>query len=331
MTGRYQRAVDLLELITLLQAGPSGFSIQQIADHFEVSRRTAERMLSALQSRFPELQPELRRGRKYWKFVPSGRTLADWNGETLLADTSSSGDADARPLRRTRWLAQSAQPRDALAGTMAEALRAPVSTIGLLARSAIDQSGANAEEALERIAALAERMNQMIERTLRLVRSEPLKIEPTSTQRLLECVHDEIRAAVAANAIEVELEVSPDLPSLRVDRSVLASAIVDLAQNAIDAMPDGGRLVLAAELSDDGQAVCISVDDTGTGIPSGDEEWIFEPFYTTRDEGSGLGLAMVRQIASEFGGSVRAIARGGTGASFRLEIPVAPAATPSHD
>jgi signal transduction histidine kinase len=329
MTGRYQRAVDLLELITLLQAGPIGFSIQQIADHFEVSRRTAERMLSALQRRFPELQHELRKGRKYWKFVPSGQTLSEWNGETLLSDTSATGDSGARPLQRTRWLAQSAQPRDALAGTMAEALRAPVSTIGLVARSAMDQPGADAQEALARIVALAERMNQTIERTLTLVRSEPLKIEPTSTQRLLECVHDEIRASAQARAVEIEFEVSPDLPPLRIDRSVLASAIVDLAQNAIDAMPDGGRLVVAAELAPDGQAVCISLDDTGPGVPVGDEEWIFEPFYTTKDEGTGLGLAMARQAAAEHGGKVRALAHSGPGASFRFEVPVATAESPA--
>ena len=322
MTGRYQRAVDLLELITLLQAGPTGFSIQQIADHFDVSRRTAERMLSALQRRFPELQHELRKGRKYWRFVPTGQALGEWGGDTLLSDSSRGEPGSVRPLKRTRWLAQSAQPRDALAGTMAEALRSPVSTIGLVARAAIEQPDANPIEALERVAKLSERMSQTIERTLKLVRSSALKLEPTSAQLLLECVVEEIRAAAEENAVEVEVEVSPDLPQIQVDRGRLVSALVDIARNSIDAMVDGGRLVLGAEASAEGDSVSFSVDDTGPGIPVGDEEWIFEPFYTTKDEGTGLGLAMVRQITAEHGGSVKAIARGGNGASFRLEIPI---------
>ena len=71
---RYQRAVDLVELTGILQTTVTGFSIDEIANRFEVSRRTAERMLSALRDRFPDLEPVFRSGRKYWKLPSTSRT-----------------------------------------------------------------------------------------------------------------------------------------------------------------------------------------------------------------------------------------------------------------
>ena len=70
---RYQRAVDLVELTGILQTTVTGLSIDEISERFEVSRRTAERMLSALRDRFPDLEPIFRGGRKYWKLPPASR------------------------------------------------------------------------------------------------------------------------------------------------------------------------------------------------------------------------------------------------------------------
>lgn len=89
MSGRYRRLVDLVELTGLLQSTTSGLSIDQIAERFEVSRRTAERMLEALRERFPALQPQLREGRKYW-LLPSGE-----HGRPLLMP----GELDQLALR----------------------------------------------------------------------------------------------------------------------------------------------------------------------------------------------------------------------------------------
>jgi signal transduction histidine kinase len=323
MTGRYQRAVDLIELINLFQQGPTGFSIQQIADHFAVSRRTAERMLGALQRRFPELQHELRKGRKYWRFVPAGQTLCEWTGDGEPAEVvASRRGSEAELLRRSRWLTASANPRDALAGTIAESLRGPVSTIGLIARSALDSDAAGAQEALERIGVLAERMSHTIDRTLQLVRRSPPERQLISARKLLEDLAEDVRREAQAVGVQVEIKAASGLPNVYVDSALVVAALADLVRNAIDAMPDGGRLLLRAELGDGGKTVCFDVEDTGTGIPAGEEEWIFEPFYTTRDEGAGLGLAMARECAREHGGRIEVLPHSGLGACLRMQISV---------
>jgi two-component system NtrC family sensor kinase len=122
--------------------------------------------------------------------------------------------------------------------------------------------------------------------------------------------------------IEIVVEAPDDLDSVSGDEGQLQQAVVALATNAIDAMPDGGTLTLRAKQV--GRRVLVEVSDTGIGIPPENLTRIFDPFFTTKDvgRGTGLGLAVCYGILSEQGGRLDVRSSVGTGTTFTISIPV---------
>lgn len=124
--------------------------------------------------------------------------------------------------------------------------------------------------------------------------------------------------------IELVVEADPDLPAVEGDPNQLQQCIINLVFNAIDAMPHGGRLTLRAVRDDKGGAVLICVEDTGAGIAPESLPHIFEPFYTTKEEGYGvgLGLSTVYGIVERHHGTVTVDSRSGEGTVFTIRLPV---------
>lgn len=126
---------------------------------------------------------------------------------------------------------------------------------------------------------------------------------------------------LAARDIVIESVPELELPKIRVDREKLMQVLWNLILNARDAMPKGGRMVLAARRGE-GATVEITIDDDGGGLGDKDPESLFEPFFTTRPEGMGLGLAISRKIVEKHGGSLTLENRpeGGARARVRLQV-----------
>ena len=129
-----------------------------------------------------------------------------------------------------------------------------------------------------------------------------------------------------ANQQEVEIEkrVEPALPEVRGDMRQLGEVVVNLLVNALEAMPDGGRLSIAVApepAPPNAIQVRIDVADTGPGIPEKDLDRLFEPFFTTKAAGSGLGLAIISGIVERHGGSVDLDTRPGAGTTFSVRLP----------
>jgi signal transduction histidine kinase len=137
-------------------------------------------------------------------------------------------------------------------------------------------------------------------------------------------------------AVKLELDLGTDLWAVDIDPADFENVILNLALNARDAMPDGGQLKIQtqnrsitpadAEKDPDlreGDFVCISVTDTGTGMTAETLEKIFEPFFTTKEEGkgTGLGLSMVYGFIKQSGGQIRINSKTGVGTTFRLYLP----------
>src|SRR6185503_15039134 len=122
--------------------------------------------------------------------------------------------------------------------------------------------------------------------------------------------------------IKIEVEVQENLPTVLGDVGQLQQAVVALATNAIDAMPEGGTLTLRATHS--GPRVLIQVIDTGIGILPENMTKIFDPFFTTKDigRGTGLGLAVCYGILSDHGGRLDVRSTVGTGTTFTITLPV---------
>ena len=111
-----------------------------------------------------------------------------------------------------------------------------------------------------------------------------------------------------------------EAPPPAVDPDMIRRAVLNLVGNAIDAMPDGGELLVAAHPSDDGR-YAILVGDTGPGIPEGDREKIFEPYYTTKPSGLGLGLDLARKIVKAHEGEIVVDSESGKGTRIRILLP----------
>jgi two-component system, NtrC family, sensor kinase len=125
------------------------------------------------------------------------------------------------------------------------------------------------------------------------------------------------------HGITVAAAFDPGLPAVMADRDSLHQVFLNLINNSVDAMPAGGRLELTTAIDDKGRRVEVTVRDTGPGIPAETIEHLFEPLWTTKPTGSGFGLAIAREIMIEHGGDIDVDRSAGSGATFRLHLPLA--------
>jgi len=131
---------------------------------------------------------------------------------------------------------------------------------------------------------------------------------------------DFTRPELDAAGIRVELALAERAPEILMDPRYIKQALLNIIKNAIAAMPDGGSLTVSTESR--GGRLHLSVCDTGVGIPEENLEKIFEPYFTTKDFGSGLGLTLVYKIVKEHLGDVEVSSKPGEGATFTLSFPV---------
>jgi two-component system sensor histidine kinase HydH len=170
-----------------------------------------------------------------------------------------------------------------------------------------------------------DRLNGMITSLLTFSRPTELRLQTVSIEKTLDRALHLASEQLRERGIEAERAAEGTIPELRADPDLLAQVLTGLVINAAEAMPDGGRLQVRTNV-DDGHA-CIDVADSGPGVPVEDASRVFEPFYTTKASGTGLGLAMAARIASAHDGDL-ALVEGagagleGAGACFRLSLPL---------
>ena len=128
-----------------------------------------------------------------------------------------------------------------------------------------------------------------------------------------------LRPEIFNRGISVEEELFPDLRPIPIDPAQIKQILVNLIKNAIQAMTRGGRLTLRTDSGTEGAV--LTVADTGGGIPEEKINRIFEPFYTTKKKGSGLGLMIVQRIVREHGGRIELESRVNQGTTFRIWLP----------
>jgi signal transduction histidine kinase len=113
-----------------------------------------------------------------------------------------------------------------------------------------------------------------------------------------------------------------DLPLLHADRDSLQQVFLNLINNSVDAMMDGGRLLITTSLNRQMGCVQLLISDTGTGIDRETLDHLFEPMWTTKKSGSGFGLAIAQQIMVEHGGQIEVVIGIKPGTTFRLTLPL---------
>jgi two-component system nitrogen regulation sensor histidine kinase NtrY len=121
--------------------------------------------------------------------------------------------------------------------------------------------------------------------------------------------------------VAIEHRFAPDMPLVRLDAEQIRRVIINLVDNAIEAMERRGRIVVETERDAANNVARIVVADDGPGIPSAEREKLFLPYYSTKRRGSGLGLAIVRRIIAEHGGSIDVGDNTPQGTRFSIELP----------
>ena len=187
----------------------------------------------------------------------------------------------------------------------------------------------------ELVAGTIKRGKRITTDILRFGRPAQPALRPVAADELLRQVCDELQPMLPAG-IELEVSVAGEPPAVMADRAQLAQVLVNLALNACDAMErrhSGTIRLRVAHCGDtgDGPRVQFSVIDTGDGIAREDLPYIFEPLFTTKRSGTGLGLPVVFQIVTLHGGQVWVDSEPGKGSAFHLVIPAAATAVPGRD
>jgi len=164
------------------------------------------------------------------------------------------------------------------------------------------------------------RLDQIINHFLRAIRPTQPDLQPASINDVLTETLEGMRQEISDRDILLEKEWVDALPRLLVDRAQLKQAFYNIVKNALQAMGSGGILRVRSSGTD--THVMITFTDTGRGITAEEITRIFEPYYTTKTEGSGLGLMIVQRIVREHGGTIEVESNAGRGTTFRILLPL---------
>jgi signal transduction histidine kinase len=210
-----------------------------------------------------------------------------------------------------------------LAAGVAHQLNNPLGTVLLYGHMMLKQlrSGDSHREDLQTIVSEAMRCKNIVVDLLNFARQTGAATRPFDVNALLDGIV-ELALAGRAGRVTVERSLAPDLPELVGDPEQVTQALMNIVENALDAMPEGGALHLRTRLGDARDAV-VEVSDTGPGIPEDVLPRIFDPFFTTKPvgQGTGLGLAIARSIIKAHSGEVEAGNTPGGGARFTIRLP----------
>ncbi|HWI55508.1 MAG TPA: ATP-binding protein [Desulfobacteria bacterium] len=166
-----------------------------------------------------------------------------------------------------------------------------------------------------------DRIEQIVRELLLLAKPLKHKWVKRSISELLSSLNMLIESQAHLNDILVEMKFAPNLPEVYMDPDQLKQVFLNLIQNAIEAMPTGGKLSINAKQSYG--FIVVEIKDTGTGIPPESLDKIFHPFYTTKEstKGTGLGLSISSRIVQSFGGTLKVKSKLGSGTVFTVRLP----------
>lgn len=165
-----------------------------------------------------------------------------------------------------------------------------------------------------------ERLNQIIVDFLFAVRPVSASLEPVDVNERLKAFVAFIQPELDKKNIILEVHLAEKAPKILLDPKLFKQVLINLAQNAIAAMENGGKLLISSKMT--GDRFVIAVADTGCGMDSETAARVFEPYFTTKAKGTGLGLTMVYKIIKEFSGDIDVKSFPGEGTVFTISLPV---------
>lgn len=215
-----------------------------------------------------------------------------------------------------------------LSAGVAHEIKNPLTSIDIhiqLLKREIDKlSGGEVENMRGLLAVVKEevdRLNSIVQDFLFAVRPMSMSLDREDVNQLIQELVEFLKYELLEQDIEVELELEDDLPPLLTDAKYLKQALLNVVKNAVEAIQEHGEIRIRTSQNADGDVV-IEVIDNGKGIPEENMGKIFEPYFTTRKFGTGLGLVIVYKVIKEFGGEIKVKSEEGAGTAFTITLPV---------
>jgi PAS domain S-box-containing protein len=214
-----------------------------------------------------------------------------------------------------------------MAASLAHEIKQPITAattnaqicLWLLERETLDVS--EMREASSAVAQSVRRAADIIDRMRSLSKKSPQDRELVDVNQVVREIDTMLQNESRVYSVMTNLHLSESVPQVKGDRVQLQQVVMNLMHNAIEAMKgSGGELVVTSERTDGGQ-VLVSVSDSGVGLPEGKEEHIFDAFFTTKSQGTGMGLAISRSIIESHGGRLWARPNADRGVTFCFELP----------
>jgi signal transduction histidine kinase len=237
---------------------------------------------------------------------------------------------ELRATTQQLWQAARLAGVGELAASIAHELNNPLGTVSLRIESVLAKTPPEdpRRKPLEIVEQEVDRMARLVGNLLQFSRAGVDKVSTVDVgeevRRTLELVEHHLRK----HRIRTEPDFAPALPAIYADRQQLRQVLLNLFTNAVDAMPEGGRLIprVRAHQFENRPVIVVEVADTGAGIPAELIPRVTEPFFTTKPEGqgTGLGLAICRRIVEQHRGTIEVESRKGEGTTVRITLPVRP-------
>lgn len=216
-----------------------------------------------------------------------------------------------------------------LAAHVAHEIRNPLSAISMAARAILNkpQEAQRAQTNAQIIADEASRLENILRATMDF--SRPAEPQPvvTDLNEIIRLVCERQSEEMAVAGIETFLDLDPSLPDFRFDPGQIQQVFLNLTKNAVESMPEGGKLFIRSRRRS--ECLEINLQDTGTGMPESVQERVFNPFFTTKEKGIGLGLAVCQRIIEEHGGEISVQSAVGMGTTFTILLPLAGPPSPA--
>ncbi len=240
--------------------------------------------------------------------------------EQILAQALGQDAAQLATEEKQRLLSR-------LLGRLAHEIRNPLSSLDIHVQLLVEDLGELAPEAREKLAGRLEiiggelkRLDTIVKHFLRLSAPSELNLETIDLSKILNNLCELLRPEAAGRNIKLSMQIPANLPALQGDPVQITQVVMNLLVNALQAVEQNGEVDL--EVTSTPELVNVRVSDTGPGIPEGKGLDIFEPYFTTKADGSGLGLWIAQQIALAHHGKIVAANRAPRGAVFNFQIPI---------
>ena len=234
-------------------------------------------------------------------------------------------DFSAPPERLAQWQIDVA----ALAGSLVHEIKNPLSTLHintqLLLEEWQDTDTPREQRTVKRLKVMLSELKRLegtINSFLTFAQKHELRLQEGSIHDVVNSVIDLIGEAADMKGIQIRTSLAPDVPVFRFDPALIRQTVMNILKNAMEAMPDGGELIVKSRY--DPPWVAVDIIDTGCGIPEHQIGRVFDLYFSTKERGSGLGLATCRRIIQEHGGDMIVRSEEKKGSQFTFRLPLKP-------